>query len=356
MGLRPFGPLKVPPRSRSDKEKPVTGGLTEPLVVVLGASGLVGTAVVRELSSRPVRLRLVGRRPMTVADGRRAKIEVRRADLAEPGAVAEAVAGADVVVHLVAHTAGSATWRVSSNDEIAERVNLGLVLDLIEAFRTRPAGGEPPIVLFAGSMSQCGKAGIDRIDESIPDFPLTTYDRHKMEAENALKAATADNVVRGVVLRLATLFGQGTDSATLDKGLVSTMIRRALAGLPLTMWHDGSVTRDLVCSDDVARAFVAAMDNADALVGRHWLVGTGHAVSVKELFDRIADTVAEVTGRPRVPVLRVAPPDHASPTDFLDFVLNPTAFQEASGWRATIRWDEALVRTVSAIASGASDT
>ncbi|KWT63849.1 oxidoreductase [Streptomyces albus subsp. albus] len=321
-----------------------------PLVVVLGASGLLGTAVIRELAHRPLRLRLVGRRPITIPLKHRAEVEVIQVDLTTPGAVARAVTGADAVLHLVAHVAGSASWRVSSNDALAERVNLGLLLDVIDALRAQ-CRSVPPVVVFSGSMSQTGRFTAERITESTPDQPLTTYDRQKMDAELALKAATADGLLRGTTLRLATLFGQGRDALVLDRGLVSVMMRRAFADQPLTMWHDGSVTRDLVCIDDAARAVVAAYDRADRLAGRHWLVGTGRATTVGELFARISLAVAEATGRPPVPVTSVPPPSVSSPTDFLDFVIDPSAFQEACGWRPRIRWEDAVTRTAAAMAA-----
>jgi dTDP-4-keto-6-deoxyhexose 4-ketoreductase len=127
----------------------------KPLVVVLGASGFLGTAVTRQLLARPIRLRLVARRPIEVPAGSLADVEIRSADLAEPGAVADAVEGADAVIHLVAHIDGPSTWRVEEGDPVAERVNLGLVHDLVDAFRGRQ--GPPPVVVFSGSMSQVGK-------------------------------------------------------------------------------------------------------------------------------------------------------------------------------------------------------
>ncbi len=306
-----------------------------PLITVLGASGLVGTAITRELAQRPVRLRLVGRRPTTVPANPRAEIEVRTVDLAAPGAVAEAIEGSDAVIHLVAHISGESTWRVSSNDPVAERINVGLVRDLVDAVRTRKPE-RPPVVVLAGSMSQAGKSTKARIDGSEPDQPLTTYDRQKLDAEQLILGATEEGLVRGTVLRLATLYTQGSDSPSLDRGVVSAMMRRAIAGQPLTMWHDGSVTRDLICVDDVARAFLAALDQIDVTAGRNWLVGTGAAVSIKSLFQMISRTVAAHTGQEPVPVTSVPPADHSMPTDQLDFVLDPSAFQDATGWTAQV--------------------
>ncbi|MFF1946138.1 NAD-dependent epimerase/dehydratase family protein [Rhodococcus qingshengii] len=321
-----------------------------PLVVVLGASGLVGSAVVRAMADRPIRLRLVGRRPIAVPPGAQARIEILRVDLTQSGAMAVAVEGADVVVHLVAHIAGSATWRVSSNDQLAERVNLGLVRDLVDYFASGASTlrGPAPVVVFAGSMSQTGRSKWGRICEADIGEPLTPYDEQKMRAERLLLDATRDGLVRAVPLRLATLFGRGND-VILDRGVVATMMRRALADQTLTMWHDGSVTRDITCTDDVGGAVLAAVDHADALAGRHWLVGTGHATPIAELFRGIAQAVAETTTRAPVPVVSIPPPGHSSPTDQLDFVVDPSAFHRVTGWRAAIRWEDALRPTAAAL-------
>jgi len=313
--------------------------MTRPTVVVLGASGMLGTAVTRELSSRPIRLRAVGRRTPTVPHGCVADVEIHRADLTEPGEVARATEGADAVMHLVAHTAGAGQWRSADRDTAAERVTVGLVHDLVDVLAARE---RTPVVVFAGTTSQVGRTTAAVLDGTEEDHPVTEYDRQKLAAERALETATAEGVLHGITLRLGTLFSQGTDPGVQDRGVVAGMTRRALAGEPLTMWNDGSVRRDLLCVDDAARAFVAALDNTDALAGRHWLVGTGEATSVGELFTAIARAVSAHTGRPPVPVVSVPPPAESIAADVVDFVVDPSAFQRATGWTARIPLADAL--------------
>lgn len=327
---------------------------TKPLITVLGSSGLLGTAVTRVLARRDVRLRLVGRRPTTVPARARAEIETRTVDLTTQGAVADAVAGADTVIHLVAHITGATTWRVASTDPLAERINLGLVHDVIDAIRGERRA-EPPTVLLAGSMSQVGRSTLTRIDGSVPDEPLTAYDRHKLAAEHAIRDATSQGVLRGSTLRLTTLYTRGSDAPDLDRGVVSAMMRRAFAGQPLTMWHDGSMKRDLTCVDDVAHAFLATLDNAEATEGRTWLVGTGEATSIADLFTMISKTVASHTGQPPVPVVSVPPAEHSLPTDLLDFVVDPSAFQRATGWSAMVPLLDGLDSLAAAMSRAAHD-
>ncbi|MFG1848353.1 NAD-dependent epimerase/dehydratase family protein [Micromonospora carbonacea] len=311
-----------------------------PLIAVLGASGFVGSAVLTALADRPVTVRAVSRRSAVAPEPAAADFEVVTADLTETGAVAAAVEGADAVINLVLNTAG---WRSADGDGTAARVNLGVVRDLVEVAR---AGTGPRVVVFAGSASQVGRAQRMPVDGTEPDHPETGYDRQKAAAEALLDRASADGILRGVTLRLPTVFGPARPGGGDDRGVVSTMIRRALAGEPLTMWHDGTIQRELLYVDDAASAFVAALDHADALVCRHWPLGSRRGEPVGDLFRTIAALVAEETGRPPVPVVSVAPPASARQTDFHSLVVDASAFTAVTGWRAQVDLLHGLRRTV----------
>ncbi len=327
-----------------------------PLVTLLGAGGFIGSAVARELVRRPIRLRLVARRPIPVPVGGAADVETRTVDLTAPGAVAAAVAGADAVVHMAARFAGAAghagssKWRVAEGDEAAERVNIGIMRALIDALADgRPAAGPPPAVLFTGSTSQAGAPPSIRLDGTEPDEPVGVYARQKLAAERMLTAASTAGLVRGAGLRLTTVFGHVPGSTAADKGVVATMVRRALADEPITLWHDGTVLRDLLHVDDAARAVAAALDHPDELAGRHWLVGTGRGEPLGEVFAEVARLVAAWKGRLPVSVLQVPPPDRAEATDFHGVEVDSTAFRAITGWAPRVPLHEGLLRTAVAL-------
>lgn len=318
----------------------------KPLITVLGASGFVGSAVTRALARHPIRLRAVARRPSAPAPGP-AETTVVTADLTDRGALAEAVAGSDAVVHLLLADGG---WRAAGTDPAAERVNVGVMRDLVDVLRPRPGDAAPPLVVYGGAASQVGPPLREPLDGSEPDHPATPYDGQKLTAEQILKQATAERRVRGISLRLPTVFGESAVPGADDRGVVSAMARRALAGQPLTMWHDGTVRRDLVHVDDVAAAFTAALAHPGPLVGRHWLIGAGRGDELGDVFRLVAASVSDRTGRPPVAVVHVQAPSHAPETDFRSVTIDSSPFRAATGWCPRISLLEGVRRTVAALA------
>ncbi|MEU0744387.1 NAD-dependent epimerase/dehydratase [Streptomyces sp. NPDC006134] len=302
-----------------------------PLVVVLGASGYIGSAVVRELSRRRIRLRAVARGPFAVPSGGPAATEAVRADLLREGAVADVVRGADAVIHLVARMTGEGSWRSAACDPETERVNVDLVREVVARCAAAPGRGPAPAVLLA-STNQVADGGPQR----------SAYARQKAAAERHLLDAAARGTVRGVALRLPTTVGS-------EAGVTPAMAGRALSGEALTLWHDGTVRREFLDVTDAARAFVSALDHVADLDGRACPVG-GHVVALGELFRAIADSAARHTGRPPVPVLSVEPPGYAETGDFRDLDVDSSAFREVTGWRPEVSLRRAVDEVVSAVA------
>lgn len=315
------------------------------LVAVLGATGFVGSAVLAQLARRPVRIRAVARRAAELPPGARADVEVVQADLTDPDALAKAVSGSDAVLHLLLCDGG---WRAAEQPD-GERVNVEVMRELIRVLRSEKRA-EPTVVLYSGAASQVGLPPGEVLDGTEPDHPATVYDRQKQRAEGVLLEATAAGSVRGISLRLPTVFGT---SSSPDRGVVSAMVRRALAGEPLTMWHDGTVRRDLVHVDDIAAAFVAALDHPDRLTGRRWLLGAGRGDELGEVFRTIARSVADVTGVEAVPVTSVTPPGHAPETDFRSVTIDSGPFRTVTGWRPHISLRDGIDRTVRELAAPA---
>jgi len=310
-------------------------------VVVTGAGGFVGSAVVEVLKETDCRLVRVARGPLPPLRDCRAEVIDVAGDLREPSTWRRALEAADVVIHLAAQTSASAAQAAPAADFEA---NVVPVLQLLEVCR---ASGNRPAVLFAGTVTQAGVPLRTPVDESHPDHPATVYDEHKLAAENQLKLHAARGHVRGATLRLANVYGPGPRSRSPDRGILNAMVRRALAGEPLTVFGSGAYVRDYLYVLDAARAFVAAAAAIERLNGGHWVIGSGEGHTIEDSFNLVAARAAARTGR-RVAVERVAAGAPLSALETRNFIADASRFRAATQWRPLCALQEGIDRTIEA--------
>ena len=289
--------------------------------VVLGGTGYVGSAVAAAFAGNT-------RSGQVVAVGRRARpaggpVRSVSRDLSVPGTAADLVTGAGVVVHLVAPSDPTTSWR--SGGDGAE---LRLLTEVLDAARGTAPDAAPPVVLVASTIPPSGASADERSD----------HERRKQALEDILLSAAQDGQVRTAALRLSTVYGWGAGGA--GRGLVASLARRALRGEPLTVWRGAEVQRNLIHVDDVATAFVRAAAQAES-GGAVWSVGGVDQLTVGEIAHLVADHAAAVTGR-LVPVESVPPPSWAVPADFRDVLVDPVPFGRATGWRPAVPLDRGV--------------
>ena len=231
-------------------------------IVVIGATGNVGTALLRRLHATPEVDSIVGvSRRGPERDGEPyGDVEWHRIDVSEPGstpALEEAMRGADAVVHLA--------WIIRPNRDPAllARTN---VEGSRRVFEAAAAAGVPHLV-HASSIGAYGREderppGPERTDESFPRHGarLSHYGRQKSAVERILDEVEAAHPTMLVSrLRPGLIFQAeaGPEIRNYFLGaLVPRLLLRALPALrlPVQPWPAGVVAQ-CVHADDVADAY-----------------------------------------------------------------------------------------------------
>jgi nucleoside-diphosphate-sugar epimerase len=166
-------------------------------VLVTGADGFVGRAVVRFLQQQGHRVRRVSRQAGVGGAAHTVRLDV--GPLTEWG---PALDGIDTVVHL----AGCAHRRDASGAAVQRemfRVNTEGTRALATA--ARRSGVET--LLFISSIAAAAECSGDAVDESVACRPQTIYGRSKLEAEGAIAAERGR--MRAVILRPPLVYGRG---------------------------------------------------------------------------------------------------------------------------------------------------
>jgi UDP-glucose 4-epimerase len=132
--------------------------------------------------------------------------------------------------------------------------------------------------------------------ESAPKLPVSPYGVTKLASEHYLAAYAQMYGLDAVALRYANVYGPRQNPHG-EAGVVAIFCARVRQGKDLTVYGDGTQTRDYVHAADVARANVAASTCALAPVrsidSRAFNVGTARETSVLEL----ARTLIAASGR-----------------------------------------------------------
>jgi len=275
------------------------------MFVVTGASGFVGTHLVRALSTKGANVLAVARRPIpTPPNGKTLQI-ADYADLVPPGRDCVLVDLADTRDLAAAQAAGDAHV-----DAAAERARLLYARDW--AF-----------VVVASSAAVYGDAQTHAHREDEAVAPASIYARAKLAAERAALARG------GAALRLANLYGPGMAT----NNVLSDILAQRDAPGPINI-RDGRPVRDYLWIADAVAAFARV---ATARGGGVWNVGTGRGTCAFAL----ARMLAARFGQPEREIVETAPQGAVS-----HLVLDCAALAEKLSWTARTSLDDGLSQLV----------
>lgn len=272
--------------------------------VVTGAAGFIGSHLVDHLVAAGRRVvgidnfdsyYSVGVKRRNIAGALASGgFELIEGDVAEPAVMRAAleVAGPGCTVF---HLAAKAGVRPSIADPTGYmRANVLGTASVLDASRACGAAR----VVFASSSSVYGNASRVPFSEDDPAVsPISPYAASKRACE--LLAHSHHHLTRTPVacLRFFTVFGprQRPDLA------ISQFLASVAAGRAITMFGDGSTSRDYTYVDDVIAGVLAAERRIDAHGFRVWNLGNSRPTSLRDLIAAIGRTVG------RDPVVKAGP-------------------------------------------------
>jgi hypothetical protein len=277
-------------------------------IVVTGATGFLGTALVGALHARGDAI-VVLSRDAERARARAALGEVTAvtADLQRPGPWTDALAGADALVHLAGEPIAAARWDARQKQRIRDS-RVESTRTLVEAIAAMPAPARPGALISASGADYYPFAPDTEFDDdevTEGDPPGDSFLGRLCRDWEAEAAAASASGVRVVRMRTGVVLGPGGALAKLTTPFKLFVGGRIGSGRQWVPW---------IHRDDAVRAYVAALTDER-------YVGPINLVTASVRNAELARALGKALGRPSwLPVPGFAL--RAAVGEFADYLLH----------------------------------
>jgi UDP-glucose 4-epimerase len=265
-------------------------------LLVTGGAGYIGSIVAQQLLDAGHEVVVLdnlsrGHRE-AVPEGAR----LVEADLLDPAALAEVVAGGfDGALHFAAL---SLVGESVARPELYYRNNVVGTLNLLDALRAGRVGR----LVFSSTAATYGEPEVVPIEETAPTRPVNPYGASKLAVDQMIGDECRAHGLGAVSLRYFNVAGAsgclGEDHHP-ETHLIPNVLRAAQGLQPEVQLFgtdyptpDGTAVRDYIHIEDLASAHLLALDGARSGEHRIFNLGNGNGFSVRE----VIEAAREVTG------------------------------------------------------------
>lgn len=295
-------------------------------VLLIGGTGLISTAITRQLVARGDEVTVFnrGKTPNRASDN----VRVLTGDRKDYPAFENALSGEtwDAVIDMIGY--------VPDDEASAIRTFQG---------RTGQFVFCSTVCVYGGELSRLPAA------EDEPRTPTGTYGANKVKCEDLLMQAHADSGFPVTIMRPSHTYGEG-GGVTNPLGWKTTYVDRVRKGKPVIVHGDGSSLWVTCHIDDVAKGFVGALGNPNAIGQAYNVTGT-----VPQTWNDYVRGIAEATGGdaklvhiPTDLLGRLLPNRAKATVEIFQYnsVFDNTKAERDLGFTYTIPWVEGVKRTI----------
>ena len=229
-------------------------------ILVTGAAGYVGSAVVNELATAGHEVVALAYRSEPRVSSR---VQLRRGSILDPDSLGAAVKGVDGVVHLAALTR---VRDAVSKPRLYYRANVLGTLNLLDALAAETARtGSPLRLVFSSTGAVYGRAVDQPIRETAPMDPLNAYASTKIAAEDLIRWQAATGDLGATTLRLFNVAGAVNGRGDTDLSRIVPKTAAVALGYEAEVMvnGDGTAIRDFVHVADVAKAVATGLETCE---------------------------------------------------------------------------------------------
>lgn len=258
--------------------------------LVTGGAGFIGSHLVATLIEAGHEVRIIDNFLTGKRENLHPQAKFFEADIRNLEAIKPAFVGVDGVFH----TAALPRVQVSIQNPIeTNEVNITGTLNVILAAKE---AGVKRLVYSASSSAYGDPISLPLVETMKPN-PKSPYGLQKYVGEEYAKLAALFYGLETVSLRYFNVFGPRMADDGAYCTVIAIFLRQRAANENLTIYGDGSVTRDFTHVRDVVRANILAMTGEKVGKGEVINIGAGENHSVQEVAEMIGGQISYLEPR-----------------------------------------------------------
>ncbi|MDO8564478.1 MAG: SDR family oxidoreductase [bacterium] len=259
-------------------------------VVVTGGAGFIGSHLVDALLLKGCEVHVIDNLSGGSKENINPKAQFHDADIRNLETIKPIIKGALYVFHT------AALPRVQYSIEHPVETNEVNVTGTLNVLIAAQEGGVKRVVYSASSSAYGDQSTLPLVETMIPN-PKSPYGLHKYVGELYAKVWSTVHGLETVSLRYFNVYGPRLNPDGAYALAIGKFLKQRKEGKPLTIWGDGTQTRDFTHVRDVVRANLLAAESTKAGKGEVINIGAGRNISINELATRIGGPVTHIAPR-----------------------------------------------------------
>ena len=256
--------------------------------LVTGGAGFIGSNLSRFLALNGANVAVLdnystGRKENTL-DFSSLGIKLLEADVSNQQETSKYYSGVDYVFH---QAAVPSVPRSISEPLLTNNSNINGTLGVLENCRLNSVKK----VVFAASSSAYGDTEVLPKDTTMKPSPLSPYAVQKLAGEMYCKTYFDNFGLRTTALRYFNVYGPYQDPNSEYSAVIPIFIKKALANKPITIFGDGTTSRDFTFIEDVIQANLRAAISTKS-DGHVVNVAYGDRFTLTQLANKIIEELA----------------------------------------------------------------